>query len=335
MVDRKIKVDVLDATVIVMALAYRRLIPAAFMIWIVHVSNVLLDASTRVSRRRLAQIFGRHVRKTWLLVEGAEVECRVSDLNVGDIIVMRSGEQIPVDGIVIEGAAMVDQSALTGEYAPAEKAVNERVFAMSGVLTGKIHVNVAQTGEQTHAAKMVKLIEQSLEHKVRIQSLTERFADLMVLPTLGLGALGYGLAGPNGMMAVINADFGAGIRIAGPLALLSSLSVAARNGILVKKGGVLELLGQVNAVVFDKTGTLTEEVPEVGRIMPVVDGVSEEQLLEWVASAEQRFQHPIARAILQRAAALNLSLHPLLDPGSCNHAGPTPMQHGGTLPGRQ
>lgn len=307
-VERRIKVDILDATVIILALAYRHVIPAAIMVWVVDVSNVLLDASSKAQRRTLAEMFGRQVRKTWRMVEGTEVECLVSELQKGDVIVVRSGEQLPVDGIILEGEALVDQSALTGEHAPAERGPSDRVFAMSVVLTGKIQVTVSETGENTNAARMVKIIEQSFDHKVDLQSLTETFADVMVVPTLSLGGLGYAVAGPGAMMAVINADFGTGIRIAGPLAMLSSLSVAAKNGILIKKGRVLEKICKLDAVVFDKTGTLTEEVPTVERVV-AFDGVfSEDEVLAHVAAAEQRFKHPIARAILNAAATRNLEL---------------------------
>jgi len=198
---------------------------------------------------------------------------------------------------------MVDQSVLTGEYVPAEKAPGDKVFSMSVVLSGRLHVRVTETGEETSASKMIKLIEHSLEHKVAVQTATERFADTMVLPTLALGLLGYGISGAGAMMAIINADFGTGIRIAGPLALLSSLSAAARSGILVKKGVAIETFGRVDAIVFDKTGTLTEEVPAVSRIVPLDGAFGEDALLEIVASAEGRFRHPIAKAILRKAAA--------------------------------
>jgi heavy metal translocating P-type ATPase len=310
-IERKLKVDVLDATVISLALLYRRALPATFMVWIVDISNLLLDATSKESRRRLSEVFGRQARKAWLLTDGTEVEVKVADLQRGDIIIVRAGEQIPVDGEVTVGGARVDQSALTGEYAPAEKTVGERVFAMSVVLAGELQIRVKETGKETNASRMVQIIEQSLEHKVRVQSVTERFADGMVLPTLGVGTLGYAISGPNAMMAIVNSDFGTGIRIAGPLAMLTSLSAAARNGILVKKGAALESFSKLDAVVLDKTGTLTQEIPVVAQLIPLDTGVTEEALLYYVACAEQRFTHPIAKAIQQEAARRKVMLQPV------------------------
>jgi heavy metal translocating P-type ATPase len=306
--ERKLRVDVLDATVISLAIAFRKAFPAAFMVWVVDLSNMLLDASHKASRRRLADIFGRQTRKALRLGDGGEEECPISTLRPGDIVVVRSGEQIPVDGVVSAGQAMIDQSSLTGEHAPVERMVDENVFATTTVLGGKLHVRAVCTGEGTNAARMVRLIEQSLEYKVHIQTQTERFADMMVLPTLGLGGVGYLTSGVESMMAVINADFGTGIRIAGPLALLESISIAARNSILIKKGAVLESLCKLDAVVFDKTGTLTENVLMVERVICLSSSFDEARVLGHAAHAERRFAHPIARAILRRADELGIAI---------------------------
>lgn len=266
--ERRLRIDVLDSVIVTLAVAYRRALPAAFMVWAVDLSYVLLNASSQAARRTLAELFGLPTQTARLLrTDGSEVECRVNELNKGATVVVRSGEQVPVDGVVVQGDALVDQSALTGEHAPVEKGRGEVVLAMSVVLTSRIHVRVERTGEETSASQMVRFIEQAAEHKVQLQSLTERFAERLVIPTLALGGVGYVTAGPDAMMAVINADFGTGIRIAGPLAMFTSLSAAANHGILLKRGRVLEELADIDAVVFDKTGTVTEEVPVVQAVV--------------------------------------------------------------------
>ncbi|HBL30878.1 MAG TPA: heavy metal translocating P-type ATPase [Acidobacteria bacterium] len=299
--ERKIRVDVLDATVIGLALGYGKTFAGAFMVWAVDVGDVLLAGSMRVSRLRLSEIFGRDVRKARRLVDGAEIEGNVESLQPGDRIVVRSGEQIPVDGVVLWGEAVVDQHVLTGELVPVERATGEDVLAKTLLLAGKIAVEVRRTGGATRAVQIVRIIEGALEQKVRLQSAAEDFADRMVLPTLGLGGLGLALSGPGAMMAVINADFGTGVRIAAPAALLAALSRAARSGILVKNGSILESIHRVDAVIFDKTGTLTAEVPVVAAIVPCDSAFDEDRLLSYAACAEQRFSHPIARAIRRQA----------------------------------
>jgi len=312
-VKREIKVDILDATVIGVGLGFGFVFAPALLVWIVDIGYTILDVTSKTSHQLLAKVFGKQTRKAWLLVDGQEVECKVSDLKKDDLIVVSTGEQVPVDGVVEDGDAMIDQHALTGESAPVEKTTGDSVFAMTVAVAGKIVVRVTETGENTNAAKIVRIIEHSMEHKVRLQSQAERFADLAVIPTLALGGTGLGFVGPDAMLAIINADYGTGIRVAGPTALLASLALAAKNGIIIKNANVLESLSQMDAVIFDKTGTLTQETPVVGNVI-CCDGASfdEEKILAYVACAEQKFSHPIAKAILQRAAELNLPL-PLID----------------------
>ncbi len=313
LVDRKIKVDLLDATVIGLSLAYGYTLASALMVWAVDIADALLDASMARSHRMLSQVFGQQVHTAWLLVDGEEVEVPVADLQVNDVVVLRTGDQVPVDGVVIEGDAMVDQQALTGESAPAECVIGDPVYAMTSVAAGKLVIRVKQTGSETQAAQIVSIIEESVEYKARLQSTNEKFADLMVLPTMGLGLIGRVESGASAMLAIINCDFGTGIRIAGPLALLSSIAMAARNGIVIKNGSILESLHSLDAVIFDKTGTLTEEVPMVGRIWSCDSAFTEEQVLRYTAIAEQRFTHPIAKAIRQRAAEWHLALPRVAD----------------------
>src|SRR5439155_16000846 len=135
----------------------------------------------------------------------------------------------------------------------------------------------------------------------------ERLADKAVIPTLSIGAVGLATMGPAGAVAVLNSDFGTGIRMAAPLAMLSSLALCANKGILVKDGRALELMNEVDTVLFDKTGTLTRERPEVGRIV-AGEGHAPEEILLYAAAAEKRFHHPIALAILHKAQEMNLEL---------------------------
>ncbi len=312
-VDRKIKVDILDATVISLSLAYGYILASAFMVWAVDIADLLLETSMAQSQRMLSQIFGQQAQTTWLLVDGEEVEVPVADLQVNGVVVLRSGDQVPVDGIVVDGEAMVDQQVLTGEFAPAERVLGDAVYAMTTVVAGKLAVRVNQTGTDTQASQIVHIIEESVGYKARLQSTNEKFADFMVLPTMGLGAIGRVVSGSSAMLAIVNCDFGTGIRIAGPLALLSSIAVAAQNGIVIKNGSILESLHSLDAVIFDKTGTLTEEVPMVGRIWSCDRAFTEDQILRYTAVAEQRFTHPIAKAIRQRAAELQLALPRVAD----------------------
>lgn len=307
-VERRMRVDVLDALTIAMLLASGHPFAAALMVWIVDIGDALLESSSSLSRRLLTNLFGTQVRRVWLLVDDVEVEESLDRVRAGDLLIVRGGEQVAADGMVVSGNAIIDQHVLTGESAAVERSEGERVFAMTVVLAGRIVVRVEQAGSETKAAKIVEYINRSLEHKVRLQTMSEKFADDMVIPTMALGGVGWFVGGAPTTAAIINADYGTGIRVAGPMALLASLARAANHGIVIKDGAVLERLMDVTAVVFDKTGTLTEETPEVGRIVPIGRGYTETRILGIVAAAEKRFDHPIARAIVRHAERAGVTL---------------------------
>lgn len=308
--EKRIGVDILDSVVITLCLVFNKIGPAAFMIWVLDLADMLLERTSRKSEEYLSEIFGEQVRTAWLLVDGEEIEVGLDQLKKGDIIAVNTGEQVPVDGLVTEGEAMIDQQSLTGEATPVEKRANDEVFAMTVLVAGKIQVKVSKTGQDTLASKIIQVINDASEHKVEMQSVGEKIADKMVLPTLGLGAAGYACAGSGAMLAIINADFGTGIRVAAPIALIASLGTAAKNGVLIKDSGSLELLREIDVVLFDKTGTLTYDIPVVSKIFSADDTWPEEKILLYTAAAEQKFSHPVARAILQKAAEHNMTLPP-------------------------
>ncbi len=306
--ERKIKVDILDTAVILLTLLFGQIGAAAFMVWILDLADMLLQKTTKKSQQYLTDIFGEQPRYAWLLVDGSEVRTEVEDLNKGDIIVVGTGESVPVDGVIIDGGAMIDQQSLTGESAPADKQEGDHVYASTVIVAGKITVRVEETGKNTLASQVISIINEASSYEVRLQSVGEKIADKMVVPTLGLGAMGYATTGTGAMLAIINADYGTGIRVAAPIALLASLGNAAKNGILIKHSQVIEKLKDIDVVLFDKTGTLTNEIPSVSRIIPAGDSYSEEEILFCAATAEQKFAHPIAAAILQKAMDLNIAL---------------------------
>ena len=229
-----------------------------------------------------------------------------------DVIVVNTGEVVPVDGIIVQGMAMIDQHALTGESTPAEKGVGDRVFAATLMVAGKVLVQVEKSGSETASAKISQILNDTAGYKLSSQHKGERLADKAVIPTLAIGAVGMAVMGPAGAVAVLNSDFGTGIRMAAPLAMLSSLALCANKGILVKDGRALELMNEVDTVLFDKTGTLTRERPEVGRMI-ASHGFDPERILQFAAAAERRFHHPIALAILHKAEELGIDLPPTDD----------------------
>lgn len=305
--EKRLGVDVLDAIVVVGCLGTMSIFPGAVLCWCLGFGRVLVKRTQDNSKKMLLNAFGKQPRYAWLARDGAEVQVSVDKLQQGDVIIVNTGEVVPVDGHVVEGMAMIDQHALTGESTPAEKGVGDRVFASTVMVAGKVYISVETSGSETASAKISQILNDTAGYKLTSQHKGERMADKAVVPTLAIGTLGMAAMGPAGAVAVLNSDFGTGIRMAAPLAMLSSLTLCANKGILVKDGRALELMNEVDTVLFDKTGTLTRERPEVGRVI-ASEGFDTDQILGYAAAAEKKFHHPIALAILHKAKEAGLTL---------------------------
>lgn len=309
--EKRLGVDVLDAVVVVGCLGTMAIFPGAVLCWCLSFGRMLVKRTEDNSKKILLNAFGKQPRYVWLYKDGTEVQVSLDKLAQGDIIVVNTGEVVPVDGVIVEGMAMIDQHALTGESTPAEKGVGDRVFASTIMLAGKAFVSVEKSGSETASAKISQILTDTAGYKLNAQNRGEKLADKAVIPTLALGGLGMATMGPAGAVAVLNSDFGTGIRMAAPLAMLSSLALCANKGILVKDGRALELMTEIDTVLFDKTGTLTRERPEVGRVI-ACEGFTPDRILSYAAAAERKFHHPIAKAILHKAEELGLEL-PMTD----------------------
>jgi Cu2+-exporting ATPase len=297
--ERRLGVDVLDAIVVVMCLASGEIFAGAVLSWCLSFGRTLLTRAQEDSRRRLVNVFGKQPRSVWLLQDGVETLVPLERIKAGDVIVAHTGEAIAADGLALEGNAVVDQHALTGESVPVEKEAGSRVYASTLVVGGKLLITVERAGKETATAKISAILNQTAAFRLTSQSKGEAMADKAVVPTLGLASIGLATVGLQGATAIVNCDFGTGIRMAAPLALLSSLSTCSNRGILVKDGRALEEMNTVDTVLFDKTGTLTHERPQVCQIHRFGE-LDEDEVLAYAAAAERRLEHPIAAAIVER-----------------------------------
>ena len=305
--ERRLGIDVLDSIVVLGCLATLQVFPGAVLAWCLSFGRLLVKKTEDNSKKLLLNAFGKQPRFVWLVQDGVEIEVPLDRVAQGDIVAVHTGDMVPVDGHIVEGMAMIDQHALTGESTPAEKGVGDRVYASTILVAGKIFVSVEQAGSETASAKISQILNDTAGYKLTSQNKGERLADMAVIPTLAMGGLAYAMMGPFGAVAVLNSDLGTGIRMAAPLAMLSSLALCAQNGILVKDGRALELMNEIDTVLFDKTGTLTRERPEVGDIV-TANGHAANDVLRYAAAAERKFHHPIALAILHRAQEQGLDL---------------------------
>ena len=308
--ERRLGVDVLDSIIFGACLFTGQIFAGAMTAWFLSFGRKLLKQTRADSARMLLQAFGKQPSFARVLRGNREVELALTEVRRDDRVLVHTGEVIPVDGRVDEGDALVDQHALTGESAPAEKSRGDNVFAATVMLAGKIVIRVERAGKDTASSKITAVLRRTVAYKLRSQSRGEDLADHAVVPALGLSTLAASVVDPSAALAVINSEMGTGIRMAAPLGLLSSLTLCAQQGILVKDGRALELMRQIDVVLFDKTGTLTQDRPEVGQIITRQNFTSE-RILTLAATAEQNFSHPIAKAILERFGELGIPLLPI------------------------
>lgn len=305
---RRLNVDVLDAAATAVLMLRRQNRAAAAMLWLVSLGDFIRDTTMQQSQRVIRNLFDEERQNAWLVRDGKKHQIKVSEIREGNELVVYSGEIIPADGTVTAGRATVDQSFLTGESVPADRSPGDRVFAGAVLCDGKLYLRAEQTGADTMAAKIIRLVQEAPIRETRIQNYASHFADRMVPWSFVGAAASFAITrNANAAAGILIADYGTGIRVAAPTTVLSSMAKAARLGILMKGGGrFLELLTQVDTIVFDKTGTLTRGAPALIDVVPY--GVSRDRLLAVAAAAEQRLNHPIALAIERAARQSGLSI---------------------------
>lgn len=246
-----------------------------------------------------------------LLVDGEERQVSVDDIAVGDVIVVRPGESIPVDGVVIEGTSSVDESALTGESMPVEKNAGDPVSAATINRTGSFAFRATRVGADTNLARIIQLVEDANATKAPIARLADKVAGVFVPVVLCIAAVtfvAWMIATGNvsealtAAVAVVVISCPCALGLATPVAIMVSTGKGAELGILFKSAEALETLHKVGTVVLDKTGTVTQGKPSVTDVLPA-DGVSEKALLKLAAALESKSEHPLAEAIVEHAKA--------------------------------
>ena len=241
--------------------------------------------------------------------DGSEREIPIEQVSIGDLVRVRPGERIPIDGKITQGTTSVDESMLTGESLPVAKALGDKVAGGSINGEGVILGETTAVGAETTLARIVRLVESAQGAKAPIQRLVDRVSAVFVPVVLGLALLafvGWLLAGSSADTAVLNAvavmiiACPCALGLATPTAIMAGTGVAARAGVLIKDAEALETAHRVDTVVFDKTGTLTEGKPKLVRLVPA-DGLAEDHLLELAAALQSGSEHPLARAVMARA----------------------------------
>src|ERR1022692_4134893 len=236
-----------------------------------------------------------------VLREGQIVDVPTQSILPGEIVVIRPGSRIPVDGQVVSGQSFVEEAAITGEPMPSEKTAGKEVYAGTINQAGSLKVRADRLGKETTFGKIIEAVEKAEHSRAPIQKMADRLAGSLVYFALGAAVLTFLIThNIRSTSAVIIVAGACGIAAGTPLAILGAIGRAARHGSIIKGGIYLEALGQLNTVFFDKTGTLTYGLPSVIETYPAV-GTTKDELIEAAASAERNSEHPLGRAIVRHA----------------------------------
>ena len=304
---RKLSVAVLDGTAVAVSILWGDYNTAGSVMFMLRLGEILEEWTHKKSVADLASAMSLKVDKVWLQTEGTEVLTDVRSVRPGDRIVIRTGGMIPLDGSVVEGEAMVNQSSLTGESMPVAKRPGSPVYAGTVAEEGECVISVEKVSGSGRYDRVVQMIEESEKLKSTAEDKAARMADNLVPYTLGGTALTYLVTrNVTKMLAVLMVDFSCALKLAIPIAVLSAMRESAGYHISVKGGRFLEAVSKADTIVFDKTGTLTYATPTVAAIVPF-GGQQETEMLRLAACLEEHYPHSMANAVVEEAKHRGLS----------------------------
>lgn len=317
--ERRMTMELSMTIALVAALAIGEFVTALVIIFFVLIAEVLEGLTVGRGRKAIKHLLDLLPREATVRRAGGTQQVKPEELKIGEVVLVKPGTRLPVDGEVVGGHSSVDQSSITGESLPVEKTPGTQVFAGTINQSGALEVKVTGIGKDTAFGKIIEAVERADKLRARIQKTADRLAGYLVYFAIGCAILtlliSLGLHRDfhttiRATISVIIVAGACGIAAGTPLAILGAIGRAARNGAIIKGGIHLETLGQVDTVVLDKTGTLTLGTPRVVAIEPE-GGVAERDVIEAAAIAERRSEHPLAKAILEKASEFSL---PVVEP---------------------
>ncbi|MGO8850781.1 manganese-exporting P-type ATPase CtpC, partial [Mycobacterium sp.] len=318
--------DALVSAATVASLVLRENVVALTVLWLLNIGEYLQDLTLRRTRRAISELLRGSQDTAWIrLTDGpeagtettggrgaaTEIQVPIDSLRIGDEVVVHDHVAIPVDGEVVDGEAIVDQSAITGENLPVSIMAGARVHAGSVVVRGRLVVRARAVGNQTTIGRIIARVEEAQHDRAPIQTVGENFSRRFVPTSFIVSAVTLAITGDiRRAMTMLLIACPCAVGLATPTAISAAIGNGARRGILIKGGSHLEQAGQVDAIVFDKTGTLTVGRPVVTNIVAMHKDWEPEQVLAYAASSEIHSRHPLAEAVIRSTEERHISIPP-------------------------
>src|SRR5215217_2185653 len=307
--ERKIGTEIFVTIATVIAMLGREYVAGAVLMTIILIAEFIADLNTDRARASIKALIGSVPQAALVRRPTGDVTVPLGEVKPGDVVIVRAGEKIPVDGVVRGGDASVNQAPITGESVPQEKQKGATVFAGTVVETGALDIEAQKIGGDTMFSRIVALVETAEESQAPVQRLADRVAAWLIPVVLVfLLAVWFVTRDLRMIITLLIFTSPAELGLATPLVVIAGIARAARMGILLKGGIYLELLAKVRILAFDKTGTLTVGRPVVTKVERFAESVNEEDLLRLAAAAERRSSHPLAAAVVERAASDGLDV---------------------------
>jgi len=293
------------------ALAVGQWATAVVVVFFMRVGDYVENMTTERARRAVKDLTAMAPQTARVEHDGNEAEVPIAQVRVGEIVIVRPGEKIPVDGEVIDGQATVDQAAITGESMPVEVGAGAKVYAATSARLGHLRVRTTHVGADTTFGRVIKMVEEAEAHRADVQRIADKFSAYYLPVVAGIATLTFILRrDPLATASVLLVACSCSFALATPIAMLASIGAGAKRGLLIKGGRYLELLARADVLLIDKTGTLTLGKPQITDVVSL-NGLADAALLSLVASAERYSEHPLAEAVRVAASERGLPLYEL------------------------
>lgn len=299
---RKIGTELFITIAVIVSVIGKEYLAGAVVLMIILIAEYIASASTEKARSSIKELIGTVPKTALIKKDNQEITVKITDLKIGDIVLVKAGEKIPVDGKVTAGDGSVNQAPITGESVPQEKMVGSEVFAGTILEIGALDIQMTKAGSETVFARIISLVEDAESQQAPIEKFTDKVASWLIpVVFIFVGTVYFFTRDVKLVIALLIFTSPAELGLATPLVTISAIARAAREGILVKGGLFLEELAKVTTIVFDKTGTLTVGNPMVNKVEIIDSNYNEQQLVQFAAAVDRRSSHPLAKAILTYA----------------------------------